>query len=72
MSSEQKISVCCFKLEEQKKRRFAAAMAAEGTTLSERVREWISEFLGDEELSVDHPQLRLELKKEKTTDRNSR
>ncbi|MEB8059260.1 ribbon-helix-helix protein, CopG family [Pseudomonas fulva] len=63
MTPEQKeLSVCSFKLDEQTKRRFSAAMRAEGSTLSERIREWISEYLGDEQMGADHPQFRLELK----------
>ncbi|MDN4500759.1 hypothetical protein QYE73_26115 [Pseudomonas mosselii] len=56
------LAVCTFKLEEQSKRRFSAAMRAEGSSLSERIREWVNEYLGEKELEADHPQFRLELK----------
>lgn len=63
MTPEQKeLAVCSFKLEEQAKRRFSAAMRAEGSTLSERIREWVLEYLGEQERTADHPQFRLELK----------
>lgn len=64
MTPEQKIAVCSFKLEEQAKRRFSAAMRAEGTTLSERIREWVLLYLDEQEIGVEHPQFRLELKEQ--------
>lgn len=61
MTSEDKIAVCSFKLEEQVKRRFAAAMRAEGTTVSERIRLAVHTFLDELDKGVEHPQFRLEL-----------
>lgn len=58
------LAVCSFKLEEQHKRRFSAAMRAEGSSLSERIRQWVEEYLGEEQMSADHPQFRLELKEQ--------
>jgi len=62
MTSEQKISVVSFKLEEQTKRRFDAAMRAEGTTVSKTIREAVLRFLNEVDAGVEHPQFRLDLK----------
>lgn len=61
------LAVCSFKIEEQLKRRFSAAMRAEGSSLSERIRRWVEEYLGEEQLKADHPQIRLELKEQSLT-----
>lgn len=62
MTSEQKISVISFKLEEQAKRRFDAAMRAEGTTVSKTIREAVLRYLNEVDQGVEHPQFRLDLK----------
>lgn len=59
---EQKISVVTFKLDEQNKRRFDAAMRAEGTTVSKTMREAVLRFLNEMDQGVEHPQFRLDLK----------
>ncbi|KMN16238.1 MULTISPECIES: ribbon-helix-helix protein, CopG family [Pseudomonas] len=64
MFSDQKISVVTFKLEEQTKRRFDAAMRAEGTTVSKTIREAVLRYLNEVDEGVEHPQFRLELKDE--------
>lgn len=67
MNSEQKrsehseLSVCSFKLEESVKRRFSAAMRAEGTTMSERIRKGILLYMNELDAGVEHPQFRLDL-----------
>ncbi|KPX28237.1 MULTISPECIES: ribbon-helix-helix protein, CopG family [Pseudomonas] len=62
MTSEQKITVVSFKLEERTKRRFDAAMRAEGTTVSKTIREAVLRYLNEMDLGVEHPQFRLDLK----------
>lgn len=62
MTSEQKITVVSFKLEEQAKRRFDAALRAEGTTVSKTIREAVLRFLNEVDQGVEHPQFRLDLK----------
>ena len=64
MFSDQKISVVTFKLEEQTKRRFDAAMRAEGTTVSKTIREAVLRYLNEVDEGVELPQFRLELKDE--------
>lgn len=61
MTTDEKITVCSFKVEEQAKRRFAAAMRAQGTTVSERIRLAVHTYLNDLDNGVEHPQFRLEL-----------
>lgn len=65
------LAVCSFKLEEQHKRRFSAAMRAKGSSLSEQIRKWVEEYLGEEQLGVDHPQFQLELKEKSSLAGNS-
>lgn len=55
------LSVCSFKLEESLKRRFSARMRAEGTTVSERIREGILLYMNELDAGVEHPQFRLDL-----------
>lgn len=62
MTSEQKITVASFKIEEQAKRRFDAAMRAEGTTVSRTIREAVLRYLKEMDEGVEHPQFRLNLK----------
>ncbi|MDY7563397.1 MULTISPECIES: ribbon-helix-helix protein, CopG family [unclassified Pseudomonas] len=62
MTSESKISVVSFKLEERAKRRFDAAMRAEGTTVSKTIRDAVLKFLNEVDEGVKHPQFRLDLK----------
>lgn len=62
MTPEHKIAVVTFKLEEKTKRRFDAAMRAEGTTVSKTIREAVERFLGELDEGVTHPQFRLDLK----------
>lgn len=62
MTSEQKISVVSFKLDEQAKRRFDSALRAEGTTVSKTIREAVLRYLNEVDQGVEHPQFRLDLK----------
>ncbi|MGE6473185.1 ribbon-helix-helix domain-containing protein [Serratia proteamaculans] len=62
MTSEQKISVCTFKLDEALKRRFDAAMRAQGTTTSKALRDAVRDFMNQVDEGVEHPQFRLDLK----------
>jgi hypothetical protein len=62
MTSVQKISVVSFKLDEQAKRRFDAALRAEGTTVSKTIREAVLRYLNEVDQGVEHPQFRLDLK----------
>lgn len=61
MTTEQKISVVSFKLDERVKRRFDAAMRAEGTTVSRTMREAVLKFLDEMDEGVEHPQFKLGL-----------
>lgn len=60
MTSDTEIAVCGFKLEVKAKRRFDAAMRAEGTTMSKVIREAVLRYLSDVERGVEHPQFQLE------------
>jgi hypothetical protein len=62
MTSDTEIAACGFKLEVQAKRRFDAAMRAEGTTMSKVIREAVLRYLNEVDEGVEHPQFRLELK----------
>lgn len=62
MTSDTEISACSFKLEVKAKRRFDAAMRAEGTTMSKVIREAVLRYLNELDEGVEHPQFRLELK----------
>lgn len=64
MTTEQKVSVCSFKLEERVKRRFDAAMRAEGTTVSKTIREAVLRYLDEVDEGVEHPQFKLGLGRE--------
>ncbi|WP_449122239.1 ribbon-helix-helix domain-containing protein [Pseudomonas viridiflava] len=60
MTSE-KICVVSFKLDEKNKRRFDAAMRANGTTVSKQLREAVHAYLKEVDAGVEHPQFRLGL-----------
>lgn len=62
MTSDTEIAVCSFKLEVKAKRRFDAAMRAEGTTVSKTIREAVLRYLNEMDEGVERPQFRLELK----------
>lgn len=62
MTSDTEIAVCSFKLEVKAKRRFDAAMRAEGTTVSKTIRDAVLKYLNEVDQGVPHPQFRLELK----------
>ncbi|MGP5367287.1 ribbon-helix-helix protein, CopG family [Pseudomonas helleri] len=62
MTSDTEIAVCSFKLDVKAKRRFDAAMRAEGTTVSKTIREAVLRYLNEVDEGVEHPQFRLELK----------
>jgi hypothetical protein len=62
MTSDAEIAVCSFKLEVKAKRRFDAAMRAEGTTVSKTIRDAVLRYLNEVDEGVEHPQFRLELK----------
>lgn len=62
MTSDTEIAVCSFKLEVKAKRRFDAAMRAEGTTVSKTIREAVLRYLNEVDEGVEHPKFRLELK----------
>jgi metal-responsive CopG/Arc/MetJ family transcriptional regulator len=65
MTSEHKTTVVCsFKLDEQVKRRFDAAMRLEGTTVSETIRNAVLKYLKEVDEGVKHPQFRLDLRDE--------
>lgn len=64
MTSEHKTSVVSFKLDEQAKRRFDAAMRLEGTTVSETIRNAVLKYLKEVDEGVEHPQFRLDLPRE--------
>lgn len=61
MSAPQNTSVVCFKLDEQTKRRFDAAMRANGTTVSKEMRKAVLRYLEEAVEGVEHPQIRLDL-----------
>lgn len=60
--SQNHLTVCSYKIEDELKVRFAEAMKAEGTTVSERIRLGIKQYLQElEERDDGHPQFTLEL-----------
>ena len=61
MTSEQKISVCSFKLDTDVKRRFDASMRLVGTTMSETIRSAVLGSLVEMDKGGEQPQFRLEL-----------
>ncbi|MCS4315540.1 hypothetical protein M2397_005874 [Pseudomonas sp. BIGb0381] len=61
MTAEHKPTVVSFKLDEQAKRRFDAAMRLEGTTVSETMRNAVLRYLKELDEGVKHPQFRLDL-----------
>ncbi|WP_411566785.1 ribbon-helix-helix protein, CopG family (plasmid) [Pseudomonas orientalis] len=65
MTTEQKVSVCSFKLDERIKRRFDAAMRAEGTTVSKTIRDAVLRYLDEVDEGVEHPQFKLGLTSDK-------
>lgn len=67
MTSDTEIVVCSFKLEVKAKRRFDAAMRAEGTTVSKTIRDAVLKYLNEVDEGVEHPQFRLELKSDSET-----
>ena len=64
MTAEHKTAVVSFKLDEQAKRRFDAAMRLEGTTVSETIRNAVMKYLKEMDEGVKHPQFRLDLQGE--------
>lgn len=64
MTAEHKTAVVSFKLDEQAKRRFDAAMRLEGTTVSETIRNAVMKYLKEVDEGVQHPQFRLDLQGE--------
>lgn len=64
MTAEHKTAVVSFKLDEQAKRRFDAAMRLEGTTVSETIRKAVMQYLKEVDEGVKHPQFRLDLQGE--------
>lgn len=61
MTAEHKTAVVSFKLDEQAKRRFDAAMRLAGTTVSETIRKAVMKYLKDVDEGVIHPQFMLDL-----------
>ncbi|MGN9498457.1 hypothetical protein B1F69_04095 [Pseudomonas syringae] len=53
--------VVSFKLDVKNKRRFDSAMRANGTTMSEQLRDAVLAYLQEMDAGVEHPQFRLGL-----------
>ncbi len=65
MPTDQKQAIMACKVDEQSKRRFDAAMRAQGTTTSEQFRAAVLRYLEDLDSDVGNPQFILELKPKK-------